>query len=102
MKITSSRRAAAFLLLTIGCAHPSAPGAVRGEHAVRFLLANDVYVADTLADGQGGLARVAALRSRLREGGPILFVLAGDVLSPSLLSKYYRGEQMLEAFNASG
>ena len=68
---------------------------------VRFLLVNDVYVADTMADGNGGLARVATVRRRLADQGPILFVLAGDVLSPSLLSKYYSGRQMVEAFNAA-
>ena len=68
---------------------------------VRFLLVNDVYVTDTMADGKGGLARVATVRSRLADQGPILFVLAGDVLSPSLLSKYYSGKQMVEAFNAA-
>jgi len=68
---------------------------------VRFLLVNDVYVADTMADGNGGLARVATVRQRLADQGPVLFVLAGDVLSPSLLSKYYNGRQMVEAFNAA-
>ncbi len=68
---------------------------------VRFLLVNDVYVADTMADGNGGLARVATVRRRLADQGPVLFVLAGDVLSPSLLSKYYSGRQMVEAFNAA-
>ena len=62
---------------------------------------NDVYVADTLTDGSGGLARVATVRHRLADQGPILFVLAGDVLSPSLLSKYYGGRQMVEALNAA-
>jgi 5'-nucleotidase len=62
---------------------------------------NDVYVADTMADGSGGLARVATVRQRLADQGPVLFVLAGDVLSPSLLSKYYNGRQMVEAFNAA-
>jgi 5'-nucleotidase len=68
---------------------------------VRFLLVNDVYVADTMADGKGGLARVATVRQRLADQGPVVFVLAGDVLSPSLLSKYYSGKQMVEAFNAA-
>ena len=31
----------------------------------------------------------------------MLFVLAGDLLSPSLLSKYYGGRQMVEALNAA-
>ena len=68
---------------------------------MRFLLINDVYVADTLSDGSGGLARVATVRNRLADQGQVLFVLAGDVLSPSLLSKYYGGRQMVEALNAA-
>lgn len=70
---------------------------------VRFLLVNDVYVAEGQRDGTGGLARVAALRDSLERatGGRILYVLAGDVLSPSLLGKWYGGAQMVDAFNAS-
>jgi len=44
---------------------------------------------------------VATVHTRLVDQGPILFVLAGDVLSPSLLSKYYGGRQMVEALNAA-
>ncbi|HEY7612605.1 MAG TPA: bifunctional metallophosphatase/5'-nucleotidase [Gemmatimonadales bacterium] len=79
------------------------PGAKAPEplDPVRFLSINDVYVADTLSDGSGGLARVATVRSRLADQGKVLFVLAGDVLSPSLLSKYYGGRQMVEALNAA-
>lgn len=54
-----------------------------------------------MSDGRGGLARVATVHTRLVDQGPILFVLAGDVLSPSLLSKYYGGRQMVEALNAA-
>jgi len=68
---------------------------------VRFLLVNDVYTADTMGDGRGGLARVATVRNRLADQGPVVFVLAGDVLSPSVLSKYYGGRQMVAAFNAA-
>lgn len=68
---------------------------------VRFLLVNDVYVADTIGDGRGGLARVATVRNRLADQGPVVFVLAGDFLSPSVLTKLYGGRQMVEAFNAA-
>ena len=68
---------------------------------VRFLSINDVYVADTMADGTGGLARVATVRRRLADQGPVIFVLAGDLLSPSLLSKYYNGRQMVEALDSA-
>jgi len=93
--------------LLLGWALLGAAGCVGGAgkpiplNPVRFLLVNDVYVADTMADGNGGLARVATVRRRLADQGPVLFVLAGDVLSPSLLSKYYSGRQMVEAFNAA-
>jgi 5'-nucleotidase len=70
---------------------------------VRMLLVNDVYVADTLRDGSGGLARVAYIRDSVERatGSRVLYVLAGDVLSPSVLGKWYGGAQMVEAFNAS-
>ncbi len=87
------------LVLAAACV----PGAKAPEplNPVRFLLINDVYVADTLSDGSGGLARVATVRNRLTDQGRVLFVLAGDFLSPSLLSKYYGGRQMVEALNAA-
>jgi 5'-nucleotidase len=89
----------ATLLLVIGCvASAKAPEPL---NPVRFLLINDVYVADTMTNGQGGLARVATVRSRLADQGKVVFVLAGDLLSPSLLSKYYGGRQMVEALNAA-
>lgn len=68
---------------------------------LRFLLINDVYFGDTLRDGTAGLSRVAALRDSLERSGPVEFVLAGDFMSPSILSKWYRGEQMREQLNAA-
>ncbi|MGE5926365.1 MAG: bifunctional metallophosphatase/5'-nucleotidase [Gemmatimonadota bacterium] len=88
-----------LLAAAAGCGLPAPPPPT---NPMRFLLVNDVYVLDTLADGTGGLARVASIRKRIASEGPTLFVLAGDVLSPSLLSKYYSGRQMVEAFNAAG
>lgn len=86
-------------LLLAGCGLPPPPPPLR---PVRLLLLNDLYVADTLADGTGGLARATGVARRLRAEGPTLFVLAGDFLSPSLLSKYYSGQPMVEALNAAG
>lgn len=103
---------AAVVLVFAACA--SAPRAVDAATpatatnaskapTVRFLLVNDVYVADVMRDGTGGLSRVAYLRDSLERatGGRVLYVLAGDVLSPSLLGKWYGGAQMVDAFNAS-
>ena len=69
--------------------------------SLRFLLINDVYFGDTLRNGTGGLSRVAYLRDSLARTGPVTFVLAGDFMSPSLLSKWYRGEQMRQQLNAA-
>jgi len=95
-----SRLAALAVLLGLSACLGSAPPPIP-LNPVRFLLVNDVYVADTIAGGRGGLARVATVRKRLADQGPIVFVLAGDVLSPSVLSKYYNGRQMVDAFNTA-
>ena len=102
--------AAAWLLSACASASTSAgrsdPETGRAEGSVgtvRVLLVNDVYVADTLRDGSGGLARVAYIRDSVERatGSRVLYVLAGDVLSPSVLGKWYGGAQMVDAFNAS-
>lgn len=90
---------AAFLLA--GCA--AVPCAERPPLRVQLLLVNDVYQLEPDADGRGGLARVAALVRTLRRENPnTLFALAGDTLSPSLLSSILRGRHMVEAWNALG
>jgi 2',3'-cyclic-nucleotide 2'-phosphodiesterase (5'-nucleotidase family) len=61
---------------------------------VRFLLINDVQIADTLPNGRGGLARVATVRNRLADQGPILYVLAGNVLGSG-------SSQLVEVYNRS-
>jgi 5'-nucleotidase len=90
---------AATLMVLSGCAPGGGPPIPLNP--VRFLSINDVYVTDTMADGQGGLARVATVRRRLADQGPVIFVLAGDLLSPSLLSKYYNGHQMVEVLDSA-
>ncbi len=82
---------------------PTIAPATKAEPTVRFLLVNDVYVANPLRDDSGGLSRVAALRDSIEHatGSRVIYVLGGDVLSPSLLGKWYGGRQMIDAFNAS-
>ena len=89
--------ALAWGILVTGCVSNAPPPIPLNP--VRFLLINDVYVADTSENGRGGLARVATVRRRLADQGPVVFVLAGDVLSPSLAGKYYRGRQMVDVLN---
>ncbi|HKA61160.1 MAG TPA: 5'-nucleotidase C-terminal domain-containing protein [Methylomirabilota bacterium] len=65
-------------------------------------MVNDVYELEPV-QGRGGLARVATLVRELRRENPnTLFVLAGDTLSPSLLSTLRQGAQMIEGWNAVG
>jgi len=108
-----SRRAAgtsvlaAFVCVLTLAACSATRGPVRDALApasptpVRVLLVNDVYVSDTLRDGSGGLARVAAWRDSVedRHGERVLLLFAGDGFSPSLLSKWYAGRQMVDAYN---
>jgi len=91
----------ALFLLAAGCALPPCPD--RPPARVQLLSVNDTYVLEPDGQGRGGLARVATLVRRLRQERPAtLFVLAGDTLSPSLLSSLFRGRHMVEAWNALG
>jgi 2',3'-cyclic-nucleotide 2'-phosphodiesterase (5'-nucleotidase family) len=91
------------LCVTAACRQSPAPTLAPSGPVVRMLLVNDVYVTDTLRDGTGGLARVAWLRDSIERAtrSRVLFVLAGDVLSPSVLGKWYGGAQMVDGFNAA-
>lgn len=67
-----------------------------------ILAINDVYrlTGPDRGAGGGGLARVRALREKLEVANPDLLLLhAGDFLSPSLLGKTYKGEQMVDLLN---
>lgn len=76
---------------------------VAARAPLRLLLVNDVYSSDTLRDGRGGLARVAGWRDALEDSTQqrALFLFAGDLFSPSLLSKWYHGVHMVQALNAA-
>jgi 2',3'-cyclic-nucleotide 2'-phosphodiesterase (5'-nucleotidase family) len=78
------------LLVAVGCVSNAPPPIPLDP--VRFLSINDVQVADTLPNGLGGLARVATVRHRLADQGPILFVFAGNLLSPG-------GARMVDLLN---
>ncbi len=91
--------AAALLLGIIGCMGNAPPPIPLDP--VRFLSINDLEVADTLPDGRGGLARVATVRQRLDDQGPVTFVLAGNALSRKPDSNYAVGRHMVDVLNQS-
>jgi 5'-nucleotidase len=108
-KVQRSTRAFAILavLANIACAgtpatRPAQPPA-QPPAEVRFtiLQINDVYKIEGLEGGRvGGLARVRTLRKQLEaEGRPVLLLHAGDLLFPSVMSKYLRAQPMVRVLN---
>lgn len=97
-------------LLALGCAGRPAPApaappsAGTGAEAAGFtiLQINDTYKIEGLEAGRvGGMARVRALRRQLEaEGRPVLVLHGGDIFFPSVMSKYLKGEAMVDALNA--
>jgi 5'-nucleotidase len=73
----------------------------RAGGAFTILQINDVYKIEGLEDGDvGGLARVRTLRKQLEaRGRPVLFLIAGDLLFPSVMSKYLRAQPMIKCLN---
>ncbi len=86
---------AATLLLSCTSLQPNAPA------HFKILQLNDVYKIEGLARGeQGGLARVRTLRKQLEADGSAVLVLhGGDALYPSVMSKYFAAEQMVDVMN---
>ena len=67
-----------------------------------FVLTGDIYELDS-SKGRGGMAKLSTVVQQQRaKGEHVLFVHAGDTFSPSLLSGFTKGKQMVEIFNAMG
>jgi 5'-nucleotidase/UDP-sugar diphosphatase len=105
----------ACLVAVTGCSpnpQPSAPPAPRDDGAIHVILLhiNDVYEITPVEAGRsGGLARVATVLARLRQGNPATrMLLAGDFVSPSALGtarvngERLGGRQMIAVLNAAG
>ncbi len=70
-----------------------------------FLQFNDHYILEPVdrERQKGGMARIATLVARTRQESPhTLLALAGDTISPSIMSAVLRGEQMIAAWNQLG
>jgi len=87
-----------------GCATVRRTTAVPDLVKITVLQINDAYQLEPVDDGRrGGMARLATLVKRLRAANPnTLFVIAGDFLSPSVLSTYLKGRQMIAVLDAIG
>src|ERR1041385_7269741 len=71
---------------------------------VTLLQVNDVYQFAPVDQGtRGGLGRLLTLRKSIQQDNPnTLFLMSGDTISPSVESITYKGQQMIEAWNAIG
>jgi len=68
---------------------------------ITLVVANDTDRMEGV-DGAGGFARLAGAVKALHEkNGNVLFVHAGDAISPSLLSGIDRGEHVIDLLNAA-
>lgn len=79
--------------------------AADGQQA-RFtlILTSDIYQMNEDAEGRGGMARLAAVvkaerAAAARDGRRVIFVHAGDMLSPSLMSGLDQGAHMIDLLN---
>lgn len=98
MKYTSTRLLSAFALST---AMLAAPAFAQDSTTVNvtFLLVNDIDTVDNMSD-QGGFARLATVVNAERAANEnLIYAVAGDVISPSLLSSFDQGEHITELFN---
>ncbi|MEO5334156.1 MAG: 5'-nucleotidase C-terminal domain-containing protein [Magnetococcus sp. YQC-5] len=72
------------------------------EKKVTFVHVNDVYELQP-RHGLGGVAFLGSLLREYRKKDPqLVFTFGGDLLSPSLLSGWVQGQQMIEAMNGLG
>lgn len=94
----------AVALVVSGCALVRRSTATPDLVRLTVLQLNDIYGLDPVDDGKrGGMARLATLVKRVRAENPnTLFLLGGDFLSPSILSTYLKGRQMIAALDALG
>ncbi|MCG6872468.1 MAG: bifunctional metallophosphatase/5'-nucleotidase [Gammaproteobacteria bacterium] len=94
---------ATALLLALATLAACAPGPGRPDASGSFtvIAVNDIYRIEGVKNGAaGGLARVRSLRKQLEARGEEVLVLhAGDALFPSLLSRVYKGAQMIDILN---
>lgn len=103
MRLTR-RQSLAPLAAVLAGGTPAPPAARTGAGLV-FVLINDVYQIDPDAAGRGGFAKLATVlagerRRAAAEGRRLIFVHAGDTLSPSLLSGFDDGAHMIALLNA--
>ena len=94
----------AVAMLAAGCGVVRRSTAVPDLVKITVLQINDAYSLEAVDGGRrGGMARLATLVKEKRAANPnSIFLLAGDFLSPSVLSTYLKGRQMIAVLDAIG
>jgi len=103
--VRAARLVVVAACLLAACAAPLRPVGITAPDArITLLQVNDLYVMEPVDEGRrGGLARLATLVKRVRAENPAtIFVLAGDLISPSAVSTLLRGRHMVAGMNAVG
>ncbi|WAS91456.1 bifunctional metallophosphatase/5'-nucleotidase [Nannocystis punicea] len=79
----------------------TSPAAAPAPKEAVLLHINDTYrIEGNPEAGEGGMARVRALRTQLEQEHPTLLLThGGDFLQPSFMSRLYGGDQMVDALN---
>lgn len=87
--------AALFAMPALGWLSP----ALGAEAKITFLLVNDIYKIDG-SKTRGGFSRLAAIvKAEKAKGGKVIYVHAGDTISPSLMSGFDKGAHVVELLN---
>ncbi|TXM93348.1 bifunctional metallophosphatase/5'-nucleotidase [Methylobacterium sp. WL103] len=85
--------------LVAGLATPARAAEASPEPTLTLLLVNDVYLMGEVA-GRGGFARLNAIvKAERARGVAVLYVHAGDTLSPSLMSGLDKGGHIVDLLN---
>lgn len=100
-------RRQSFTTVAAGLVSIAPPARAAATGGLVFVLVNDVYRIDPDTEGRGGFAKLATVLAQERrraaaEGRRLVFVHAGDTLSPSLLSGFDEGAHMIALFNDLG
>jgi 2',3'-cyclic-nucleotide 2'-phosphodiesterase (5'-nucleotidase family) len=91
--------ASGLVVSALAAAGLTAGAAAAADAKVTFLLVNDIYKVDA-PKARGGFARLAAIvKAEKAKGGRVLYVHAGDTISPSLMSGFDKGSHVIELLN---
>ena len=87
------------ILAALGLALAASLAQAAENHKVTFLLVNDIYKMEGTKT-RGGFARLAAVvKAERAKGGTVIYVHAGDTISPSLMSGFDQGAHIIDLLN---